>query len=118
VDGVVTTRSGIAYRTEVAQEREVLYPWHPWAGRIVHVHEAVGKADGIFLRCSLDGAARRWLELPAWMFDRAVCLPMQITRDPWIEFAALSALRELLTGVARHHGQSLSLNTPVFERSR
>jgi hypothetical protein len=57
---------------------------------------------------------RRWLELPAWMFDRAVCLPMQVTRDPWIEFAALSALRELLTGVARQQSQSLSLNTPVL----
>jgi hypothetical protein len=54
-----TTRSGNAHRTEVAQEREVLYPWHPWAGCVVHVHEAVEKAGGIFLRCSLDSAAGR-----------------------------------------------------------
>lgn len=109
-----TTRCGNAHRTEVGQGREVLYRWHPWAGCIVRVHEAVEKADGIFLRCSRDAAAKRWLELPAWMFDRAVCLPMRITRDPWIEFAALSALRELLSSVVSRHGRPLSSDTPVL----
>jgi hypothetical protein len=48
------------------------------------------------------------------MFDRAVCLPIRITRDPWIEFAALLALRELLPDVGSQYGQSLSSNTPVL----
>jgi hypothetical protein len=51
-----STRRGNAHRTEVAEEREVLYPWHPWAGCIVHVHEAIEKVDGIVLRCSRVGA--------------------------------------------------------------
>ena len=109
-----TTRRAYAHKTEVSQEREVLYRWHPWAGCVVRIHETVEKVDGIVLRCSRDGSAGRWLELPDWMFDRAVCLPMRIARDPWIEFAALSALRELLTGVASPHGHSLTLNTPVL----
>ena len=91
-----TTRRSNAHRPTNPEEREVLYAWHPWAGCLVRVHEAIEKVDGIVLRCSRDGATKRWLELPAWMFDRAVCLPMQITRDPWIEFAALSALRPLV----------------------
>jgi hypothetical protein len=108
-----TRRRSNAHRTANLEEREVLYPWHPWGGCIVRVHEAIEKADGIVLRCSRDGATKRRLELPAWMFDRAVCLPMRITRDPRIEFAALAALRELLTGVASRHDQSSSSNTPV-----
>jgi hypothetical protein len=113
VDDNYTTRCSNAHRTANPEECEVLYPWHPWAGCLVRVHEAIEKVDGIVLRCSRDGATKRWLELPAWMFDRAVCLPMRITRDPGIEFAALAALRELLTGVASQHGQSSSSNTPV-----
>ena len=109
-----TTRRGNAHRTEVAEEREVLYPWHPWAGCIVHVHEAIEKVDGIVLRCSrVGGATGRWLELPVWMFDRTTFLPMQIAPDPHVGFAALVVLRELLAHVAEKRGRSLSLNTPV-----
>lgn len=53
-------------------ECELLYPWHPWARCLVHIHEVVEKAGGEVLRCSLTGrASGRWLEIPAWMFDRA-----------------------------------------------
>src|SRR5215469_3313792 len=114
VDDNCTTRRGSAHSTEIGQEREVLYPWHPWAGYIVLVHEAVEKLDGTVLRCSLEGGSReRWLELPAWMFDRARCLPMRIARDPHVAFAALAGLTELLAEAAGRNGQSLSSNTPV-----
>jgi hypothetical protein len=70
------------HATEVGQEREVLYSWHPWAGCIVRVHETVEKVDGTVLRCSREGGStERWLELPVWMFDRARCQPMRIARD-------------------------------------
>ena len=72
VDDNCTTRRGNAHSTEIGQEREVLYPWHPWAECIVLVHAAVEKLDGTVLHCSREGGSReRWLELPAWMFDRA-----------------------------------------------
>jgi hypothetical protein len=91
-DSRCTTRSGNAHKTDKAEEREVLYPWHPWVGCVVLVHEVIEKADGVVLRCSRDGeAAGRWLELPAWMFDRAACLPMQVARCPRVDFAALSS---------------------------
>jgi hypothetical protein len=54
--------------------RELLYHWHPWFGMRVAIHEAVDRADGVVFRCTLSGsAADRWLEAPAWMFDRAAC---------------------------------------------
>src|ERR1700682_5110166 len=46
--------------------------WHPWAGCLVHIHEVVEKAGREVFRCSLSGrVSGRWLEIPAWMFDRA-----------------------------------------------
>ena len=54
--------------------RELLYHWHPWFGMSVAIHEAIDKADGVVFRCTLSGsAADRWLEVPAWMFERAMC---------------------------------------------
>jgi Transposase len=109
-----TTRRGNAHRTDIAEKLEVLYPWHPWAGCIVRVHETIEKVGGTVLRCSRDGQAReRWLELPVWMFDRSACLAMWIARDPRVGFAALAELRELLAEAAAQNGQSSPSKTPV-----
>jgi len=72
---------------------------------MVVVHEAVEKLDGTVLHCSREGGSReRWLELPAWMFDRARCLPMRIARDPHVAFAALAELKQLLAEAAGRNG--------------
>ena len=108
----IATRRGNAHRTEIAEEREVLYCWHPWAGCVVRVHEAVEKAGGTVLRCSRDnGASGRWLELPVWMFDRATCLATRFTAVPVIDFAALAALQELLAAAVADGEVGLSFNT-------
>ena len=62
------------------------------------IHEAVDKADGVVFRCTLSGsAADRWLEVPAWMFDRARCPdPSRLTTSPFVSMDALSALSDLL----------------------
>ncbi|MGY3461816.1 hypothetical protein ACVWW5_007266 [Bradyrhizobium sp. LM3.4] len=66
-----TTRFENAHRTVL---REVLYRYHPWFGCRVCVHGAVDKAGDVAFRCTLDGSqADRWLEVPAWMFDRTAC---------------------------------------------
>jgi len=64
----------------------------------VAIHEAVEKADGVAFRCTLSGsAADRWLEVPAWMFDRATCPhPPRLTASPFVSMDALSALSDLL----------------------
>src|SRR3954451_10383843 len=48
-----TTRVEDAHGTGV---REVLYRWHPWFGLDVHVHAAITKSDGVYFRCTLNGA--------------------------------------------------------------
>ena len=42
-----------------------------------------------------DGALRP-LELPQWMFDRAVCCTMRLTEEPSVSCSALFELKELL----------------------
>ena len=116
-DGRCTTRRRNAHRTGNAEEREVLYPWHPWAGCVVHVHEVIEKGAGEVLRCSRNAVdADRWLELPAWMFDRAACLPMRIDDRPRVDVAALSALGALLAVAAAL--SSPSSNAPVLGAAR
>jgi hypothetical protein len=91
-------RTPNAHRTE---ERKVLYPWHPWAGCIIHIHEVIEKEAGDVARCSFnDGSLGRLLELPIWMFDHAACAPIRIETSPRVDIAALQALRTLLDATA------------------
>jgi len=78
--------------------RELLYPWHPWFGMKVAVHEAIAKADGVVFRCTLSGLGTdRWLEVPAWMFERAACPDRaRLATAPFVGMDALSALADLL----------------------
>jgi hypothetical protein len=117
VGGRCTTRRENAHRTE---ERKVLYSWHRWAGCIVHIHEVIEKATGNVVRCSRDGASDRLLELPLWMFDRAVCVPMRVETFPQADIAALQALRALLDATAID-GAAVGLassNVPVSRAAR
>ena len=90
-----TTRFENAHRTVL---REVLYRHHPWFGRRVCVHGAVDKAGDVVFRCTLDGSqADRWLEVPAWMFDRTACPDAELlTAQPFVSIDALAALSALL----------------------
>src|SRR6202051_1160001 len=79
---------------------ELLYPWHPWAGCLVHIHEVVEKADREVFRCSLSGqASGRRLEIPAWMFDRAAGAAWRVGAAPYVDIAVLTALATLLQDV-------------------
>lgn len=63
----------------------MLYPWHPWADRPVHVHAVIEKAGRVAFRCSLTGTAPdRRLEVPAWMFDRSARHGWQVGATPAI----------------------------------
>jgi len=76
---------------------ELLYPWHPWAGLRIGLHESVSKADGIVFRCLLHG---RRLEIPAWMFDRSACARVRVAADAHVDIGALAALTALLRSVS------------------
>ena len=92
-----TTRLENTHGTEF---RELLYPWHPWFGLRIDVHEAIERPDGVVFRCTVSGSdADRWLELPAWMFDRSACAKMRLATDAHADLSALATLGALLRDV-------------------
>jgi hypothetical protein len=92
--------------------RELLYPWHPWFALQVSIHAAIEKFDGVVFRCTVSGSdLDRWLEVPAWMFERAACRGhSQLTSPPHIDVTALSALADLLRQVWKD--RAISSNAP------
>jgi hypothetical protein len=85
-----------AHGTEV---RELLYRWHPWFGLRVGVHESIKRPDGVVFRCELEvSEANRWLEIPAWMFDRTACARVRLAAHAHADLSALIALGALLQG--------------------
>ena len=90
---------------------------HPWFARWVAVHEAIDKSDGVVFRCSLSGSdADRWLEVPAWMFDRSACARVRVATDGEADLVALTTLATLLRHVLNHH--FASSNAPLSGASR
>ena len=110
VDGpCCTTRLENTHGTEL---RELLYPWHPWFGLRVAVHEAIDKSDGVVFRCSLTASdADRWLEIPSWMFDRTACTRVRVVADAYADLAALATLAALLRHVLKD--RLTSSNAPL-----
>jgi hypothetical protein len=64
----------------------------------VAVHEVIAKADGDVFRCTLSGLdADRWLEVPAWMFERMVGPDQRhLATSPFVSIRALTALSHLI----------------------
>ena len=95
--------------------REILYRLHPWFGRHVFVHEVVNKAaaSSVF-RCTFDGSEiARYLEIPAWMFDRAACAgDGHFAVEPFVSVEALNALSILLNQVLKNVAPSLNVQCP------
>ena len=91
--GYCTTGRRNTHGTEV---RELLYPWHPWSGQLIHIHELVDKGSAVF-RCSLSGSTScRLLEVPVWMFDRTPSAQWLAVPVAYVDFSGLVALAKLL----------------------
>src|ERR1700738_5075693 len=98
-------RSGGRRNAHGIAEHELLYPWHPWAGCLVHIHAVVQKAGREIFRCSLSGrASARWLEIPSWMFDWAARAAWRVGAAPYVDLAVLTALATLLQDVTSVSG--------------
>jgi hypothetical protein len=88
-------------KTHVTEFLEVLYPWHPWFGRAVYIHEIIARGGERFFRCELgERPTARCMYVPAWMFDRAACLRLRRADTPQVELAALICLKALLAEIA------------------
>jgi len=89
------------HKTHVTEALEVLYPWHPWFARVVHIHEVVKRGGERIFRCNLgEKQTARGINVPAWMFDRAACLRIWRADTPQVQLAALICLKALLAEVA------------------
>jgi hypothetical protein len=94
VCGYCTTRFENTHGTEF---QELLYRWHPWFGLRIGVHEAIKRSGEVVFRCSLSGAdVDRWLEIPAWMFERSACAKVRVAAHAHPDLSALRALAELV----------------------
>jgi len=93
--------------------RVLVYPWHPWFGMRVAIHEVVDKADGAVVRGTLsDSRTDRGLEVPAWMFDRSCCPDRaHLTEAPFVSAGALEALSAVLDMASK---LSLASANPLF----
>ncbi len=84
--------------THITEEQEVHYPWHPWLGLSVRVHESLVKRGNAVSRCSIDQAGfPSRLEVPQWMFDRICCRSLRLAERPLVNCGALLELKSLLT---------------------
>lgn len=100
-----TTRRQNAHGTD---EREVVYPWHPWAGSIVQIRQIIETASGVRARCSVGGGALV-REIPIWMFERSQCTLMRLEKSAHVTVGALADLQVLLAQAqSRQSVESLS----------
>lgn len=83
------------------------------------LHEAIDKVDGVVFRCIPSGDhADRWLEIPAWMFDRAACPdPSRLVTAPFVSMSALSALFDFLAQALKKPPSSSS-KAPLSRTSK
>ena len=72
--------------------------WHPWAGKMVGVHEVIRRPTGAIARCTaVEGEpAERAKDHQVWMLDPAWCQRMRPTDEPVASIEALMVLRDLL----------------------
>jgi hypothetical protein len=87
--------------THVTEALEVLYPWHPWFGRVVYIHKVIEHGGQRIFRCDpSEKQTARCMDVPAWMFDRAACLRVRRADTPRVELGALICLKALLAELA------------------
>ncbi len=85
------------HKTHISKYQKVYYPWHLWYGRSVLVRGSLTRRDRVVFRCTIeDDAFKKSLEVPHWMFDRAVCCGMRLVDTPVLEVCELRSLKALL----------------------
>jgi hypothetical protein len=108
--------------TEVGDEVEVIYPWHPWVGRAVRVHEVAERGAIASARCSLPGATPvRIRELPLWMLDAMGRRTMRVEAHPMATHSALAALHALLSAERKRYEaepEALAIASPESRGDR
>ena len=83
--------------TDKTESRTVVYPWHPFYGKAVEINGERNRRGTIVYVCTSDGSdAGAVMEVPAWMFDPAVCCLLRSADHARVHVGALRALQVLL----------------------
>ena len=99
----IGTKRHSAYRSAFAI---VEYRWHPLRGKRLAVFRRTGPLGSEHVHVDAgDGFSR---ELPAWMFDAALCSAMELGA-PQVALEALNELREVLSLASSGQKQPASL---------
>jgi hypothetical protein len=80
-EGDIPTRCAVVrcctterYKTHKTDSSQVVYRWHPWYGREVTIYGERNRRGTIVFICRIGGDEKTSpLEVPAWMFDTAIC---------------------------------------------
>src|SRR5260221_4096351 len=87
---------------------ELLYPWHPWFGDRVFVHDVIVKGGDRIFRCgSSPDRNARCIEVPGWMFDRAACCSVRLSNEAQVDCTSLQLLKALIVAVGHAEGLAL-----------
>jgi hypothetical protein len=90
-----------ALNTHKIGKRLLLYSWHPLYGRELTVRGENNRRGTIMYICSTgEDQTSATLEIPAWMFDGAICCRFASGGPPHVDVCSLKSLRVLL-GAAR-----------------
>ena len=85
------------HKTLIGKYQEIYYPWHPWYRRTVLIRGLLTRRDRVVFRCTVENdPCRKSLEVPHWMFDRAVCCGMQLVDIPILRVCQLLSLKAML----------------------
>jgi hypothetical protein len=58
---------------------------------------AIERSGEVVFRCTVSGSdVDRWLEIPAWMFERSAWATVRVAADAHVDLSALMALAELV----------------------
>jgi hypothetical protein len=88
--------------THKTESRDVCYPWHPWFGRTLAVHEVFVKYGQSICHCGLEvDRTRGIVEIPTWMCEPATCGRPRVMPTPTVSCDVLVELQALLRTV-RH----------------
>ena len=99
------------HKTHISKYQKVYYPWHPWYGRSVLIRGTLVRRDRVVFRCTIDDdLSSKSLEVPQWMFDRAMCCGMRLVDTPVLGVCELHALKALLDHASATTGEDLRQN--------
>jgi hypothetical protein len=93
-----------AFNTHKTEAGRIFYPWHPLYGKELAISGKCIRRGTVMFICQVRGVRMLTpLEVPAWMFDSAVCCRLIAAPSARVDVTALFSLRALLNNAS---GQS------------